>query len=440
MPDVHFARSGDVSVAYSVNGDGPIDIVYVQGAYTHLDVMWELPQYRRFCEHLGEFARVIRFDKRGMGMSDSVPGATTLETRMEDIRAVMDAVGSDRAALVGQSEGGPLSMLFAAAYPERTEALILAGAEVRERTDDEWPWGEMPEAEFEAAMASIPERMGKGLGFSHFAPDVGDVAWGREWLGKVQRNAGTPGSMEAFMRMAYEIDVRHVAPAISVPTLVFHAARDQVCHVENGRFLARTIRGACYVEVDAADHLPWFGLAEPFIGEVRAFLTGERTAPVTDRVLATILFTDIVGSTRRASELGDEGWRDVLAEHHAIVHSAVGGHGGREVDMAGDGVFATFDGPARAIRAAQEIQRRSAPLGVGIRAGVHIGEVERIGEHVAGIAVHLGARVAATAAPGEVWVSAIVPQLTPGSGIAYVDRGAYRLKGVEGEQRLYSVA
>lgn len=288
-------------------------------------------------------------------------------------------------------------------------------------------------------MASIPDRLGRGLSFNVLAPDVGDVAWGREWLGKVQRNAGTPGSMEAFMRMAYDIDVRHVAPAINVPTLVFHATRDAICHVENGRFLARTIRGATYVEADAADHLLWFGLADPFIREVRTFLTGEHATPMTDRVLATILFTDIVGSTRRATELGDQHWRDTLAQHHAIIRSAIEGHGGREVDMAGDGVFAIFDGPARAIRTAQEIGRQSAPLGIQVRAGVHTGEVERNGEQVAGVAVHLGARVAATAGPGEVWVSAIVPQLSAGSGIEYEDRGTHRFKGIPDEHRLYSV-
>jgi len=440
MPAVKFARSGDVSVAYDVNGEGPLDIVYVQGALSHLEVMWELPQFRHFCERLGEFARLIRFDKRGMGMSDRVPGATTLETRMDDIRAVMDAVGSERAALIGQSEGGPLSMLFAAAYPERTDALILAGAEVRERRDEEWPWGESSEEEFEEAIATIPERVGQGASFRHFAPSVGDVDWGREWLGKIQRNAGTPGSLEAFMRMAFDIDVRHVAPAIRVPTLVFHAVDDEICHVENGRFLARTIPGARYVEHPGADHLPWFGLADPFIAEVRSFLTGELPPPEVERVLATVLFTDIVGSTAAAARLGDVRWRQALAEHHAIVRSAVERFGGREVDMAGDGVLATFDGPARAIRCAQTVQLASKPLGLDVRAGVHTGEIERLPGGVAGIAVHIGARVAAAAGPGEVLVSAIVPQLTAGSDLAYEDRGLHGLKGVPDEMRLFAVA
>jgi len=243
VTDVQFARSGDVHVAYRVIGDGPVDLIYVQGAITRLQIGWELPQFRRYCERLAEFARVVLFDKRGMGMSDRVPGATTLEERMDDVRAVMDAVESERAALLGASEGGPLSLLFAAAHPERTVALILHGAEVRERTDDEWPWGEGTEEEFEAAMASLSERWGKGLGIRSLAPSVAGEEWAHAWMARLQVNANTPGSAEAFMRMAFDIDVRHVAPVINVPTLVLHAVGDRVCHVENGRFLARTIPG-----------------------------------------------------------------------------------------------------------------------------------------------------------------------------------------------------
>ena len=440
MPDVLFAQSGDVSVAYAVNGDGPVDIVYVEGAYTHLEVSWEVPLYRRFCERLGEFARVIRFDKRGMGMSDRVPGATTLETRMDDIRAVMDAAGSERAAVIGESEGGPLAMLFAAAHPERARALILQGAEVRERKDEEWPWGEGTPEKFEASMAAIPARWGLGGNFPFILPSLGDVSWGREYMARRQRNAATPGAWEAFARMAFDIDVRHVAPTIKVPTLIFHSQGDQVCHIENARFLARTIEGARYVETAGADHLPWAEDADRFIGEVREFLTGERESAVPDRVLATVLFTDIVGSTERATALGDVRWRELLVEHYRVIREAVAAAGGREVDMAGDGILATFDGPARAISSARAIQRASAPLGLEVRAGVHTGEIERLGDRVAGIAVHLGARVAAAAGAGEVWVSSIVPQLTAGSGISYEDRGRRMLKGIEGEQQLYSVS
>ena len=440
MPEVRFARSGDVSVAFTINGDGPVDIVYVEGAYTHLDVSWEVPIYRRFCERLGEFARVIRFDKRGMGMSDRVPGGTTLETRMDDIRAVMDAAGSERAAIIGESEGGPLAMLFAAAHPERARALILQGAEVRERKDDEWPWGEATPEEHEQWMAAIPERWGLGGNFPSILPSLGDVAWGREYMARRQRNAATPGAWEAFARMAFDIDVRHVAPTIKVPTLIFHSQGDMVCHVENARFLARTIEGARYVETAGSDHVPWAEDADRFIAEVREFLTGERESAVPDRVLATVLFTDIVGSTERATTLGDVRWRQLLAEHHRVIREAVAAAGGIEVDMAGDGILATFDGPARAISSARAIQRASAPLGLEVRAGVHTGEIERLGDDIAGVAVHLGARVTSAAGPGEVWVSSIVPQLTSGSGITYEDRGLHRLKGIEHEQQLFSVA
>jgi pimeloyl-ACP methyl ester carboxylesterase len=258
VSEVRFARSGDVDVAYRVVGDGPIDLVYVQGSLTHLEVNWDLPQFRRYCEGLAEFTRLILFDKRGMGMSDRVPGTTTLEERMDDIRAIMDAIGSERAAVMGESEGGPLAMLFAAAHPERTVALVLQGAEVRERTDDEWPWGEATPEEFEAAMATIPERFSKGLGIYQIAPSITGQEWARAWRAKVVTNAATPNSAEAFMRMAFDIDVRHVVPVINVPTLVVHATGDRVCNVENGRYLARTIKGARLVELPTDDHVPWF--------------------------------------------------------------------------------------------------------------------------------------------------------------------------------------
>ena len=238
MPQTQFARSGEVDVAYQVHGDGPIDLIYVQGAYTHLEIYWDLPAYRRYCERLAEFTRLIRFDKRGMGMSDRVPGATTLEQRMDDIRAVLDAVGSERASVMGESEGGPLSILFAAAHPDRTSSLILQGAEVRERTDEDWPWGEATVEDFEADMAELPTRWGKGGGIQFIAPSVGETTWAQEWLARVQVHAETPAAAEAFMRMAFDIDVREIAATIRVPTLILHATGDQVCHVENGRFLA----------------------------------------------------------------------------------------------------------------------------------------------------------------------------------------------------------
>ncbi|HET7737053.1 MAG TPA: adenylate/guanylate cyclase domain-containing protein, partial [Tepidiformaceae bacterium] len=354
MTDVRFARSGDVNIAYRVVGNGPIDLVYAQGSYTHLDVYWELPAFRHYCERLAEFSRLILFDKRGYGMSDRVPGATTLEERMDDIRAIMDAAGSERAAIIGESEGGPLALLFAAAHPERTRALILQGAEVRERTDQEWPWGEATQAEHEASMASLPERWGQGTGIWAIAPSVDGAEWARAWRGRLQLNAATPSAAEAFMRMAFEIDVREIVPTVNVPTLVVHAGGDRVCHVENGRYLARHIEGARLVELQTDDHVPWFD-PEPTVAEIREFLTGTREAASPNRLLVTILFTDMVTSTELAATLGDRRWRDLLEQHHAIVRRELALFDGREIDTAGDGFFATFDGPARAIRCARAI-------------------------------------------------------------------------------------
>jgi class 3 adenylate cyclase len=439
VSEVRFARSGDIDVAYRMVGDGPVDLVCVEGAYTHLEIAWELPAYRRYYERIGEFARVILFDKRGLGMSDRVPGATTLEERMDDIGAVMDAVGSERAAVLGESEGGPLSILFAAAHPERVVALVLQGAEVRELTDEEWPWGESTPEEFEEYLESIPRNWGKGVGMPWLVPSIGDPPWAREWLGKLQIHAATPSSWAAFARMAFGIDVRHVVPSINVPTLILHAVEDRVCHVENARFLARNIGGSKYVELQGGDHVPWFD-PDDTIAEIREFLTGRRETAPPDRRLATILFTDLVGSTALAAELGDRRWRDLLEQHHASVRRELARFDGQEVDTAGDGFFATFDGPARAIRCAQAIVESVRPLGLDVRAGLHTGEVELADGKIAGIAVHIGARVAARADAGEVLVSGTVKDLVAGSRLEFEDRGVSTLKGVPGEWRLFAVS
>ena len=440
MLDIRFARRGDVQVAYHVVGDGPMDIVYVQGAWSHLEVMWELPAYRRFCELLGEFARVVVFDKSGMGMSDRVPGATSLDERMDDIRAVMDAAGIESASLMGASEGAPLSMLFAAAHPARTESLILMGAEVRERKDDDWPWGEATDDEFEASMSTMSERWGKPGRFIEFlAPSQKATPWMNDWSTRLQRNANTPGGAEAFMRMAFEIDVRGIVPSIHVPTLVLHAEGDRICHVENGRYLARHIPDARYVELPGADHVPWFD-PDGAIGEIREFMTGHRVPMLPDRTLATILFTDIVRSTDRAAELGDNAWRELLEAHNALVRAELTRYRGVEVNTAGDGFLATFDGPARAIKCGREIGRQVRQLGLEVRAGVHTGEVERLGDDLAGIAIHIGARVAAMAGPGEVLVSGTVRDLVAGSGLEFTDRGSHQLRGVPGEWRVFSAS
>ena len=440
MLDIRFAQSDDVQIAYHVVGDGPIDLVYVLGAWSHLETNWELPAFRQFCERLGEFTRVILFDKRGMGMSDRVPGATPLEVRMDDIRAVMDAVGSDSAVLMGASEGGPLSMLFAAAYPERTTALILEGAEVREKTDEDWPWGESTPKDFEAAVSTYPERWGRpgGKFITYFAPSQESTPWLEDWSVRLQRNAMTPSSAAAFTRMAFEIDVRDIASSIRVPTLVIHSEGDKICHVENGRFLAREVPGARFLEVPGADHVQWF---QPDIAldEIREFLTGRRAVAVPDRVLATVLFTDIVGSTDRASSLGDASWRQLLEQHNALIRTELDRFRGVEVNTTGDGFLATFDGPARAVQCGKEIGRLLHHHGIDVRAGVHTGELERLGDDVAGIAVHIGARIAGLAGAQEVFVSSTVRDLVAGSGLEFVDRGRHVLKGVPGDWQVFAV-
>ena len=438
-PPVQYADSSGVEIAYQVLGDGPRDLVWVAGAITHLDVLWEHPGYRHFCEELASFSRLILFDKRGMGLSERTR-IGTLEERMDDVRAVMDAAGSERAALIGVSEGGPMSMLFAATYPERTQALLLIGAEVKEEKTDDWPWGEATTEEFESWMASVGERWGKGLIAPLYFPDDPDVEGLKRWFGKLQTAAMTPRDAVAFMRVGHDIDVRDVVPTVRVPTLIVHRVDDPVCHVENARYLAANIPGARYVELPGSLHIPWAGGGDEILAEVREFLTGVREAPEPNRVLATVLFTDIVGSSERATELGDRRWRELLEAHHAAVRRELERFRGREVDTAGDGFLASFDGPARAIRSARAAVDAVRGIGLDIRAGVHTGECEVIGEKLAGIAVHIGARVAGQARPGEVLVSSTVRDLVAGSGLEFEDRGQTALKGIPGEWRLFALS
>jgi len=436
---IRYAANGDIHLAYRTVGEGPPDLVLVEGALTNLEVLWDIPEYREHCEQLAAFSRLIVFDKRGMGLSDRVR-VGTLEERMDDVRAIMDDLGSESAVLMGISEGGPMSMLFAATYPERTRALILCGAEVKEETTDDWPWGESTRSDFEQYLTveSVVSRWGQGLVADYVAPSRKGDARLRELFGRVQVQSGSPHDAVAFMRMAFEIDVRHVAPSVNAPTLIVHRTDDQVCNVGNAHWLAENIRGAKYVELAGADHIPWID-GDDILEEIREFMTGVREPAEPDRVLATVLFTDIVGSTERARELGDRRWRDLLERHHDAVRRELGRFRGREVDTTGDGFFATFDGPARAIRSAKAITESVRALGLEIRAGLHTGEVELAGESVRGIAVHTGARVAALAGPSEVLVSQTVKDLVAGSGIDLEERGAHELKGVPGEWRLYAV-
>ena len=439
LPKTQYARSGDLHIAYQVTGSGPLDLVVVPGFVSHLEYQWEHPWSRRYCERLASFSRLIRFDKRGTGLSDRVGNIPTLEQRMDDVRAVMDAVGSERAALLGGSEGGPMAILFAATYPERTSALVLYGSYARRPWAPDHPFG-VTEQEWHAMIETIEKTWGEAGQPDARAPSAAGDPGYRQWWSTYQRLAASPGAAVAVMQMNKDIDVRPILPAIRVPTLVVHRMGDRVIRVEQARYLAQHIPGARLVEVPGDDHAPWVGDMDVILDEVEEFLTGTRHEADTDRVLATVLFTDIVGSTERAATLGDRKWRDVLDGYYALARRELVRFRGREIDTAGDGFFAAFDGPARAIRCAEAITAGVTPLGIGIRAGLHTGECEVMGDKVGGIAVHIGARVAGLAKPGEVLVSSTVKDLVAGSGLAFAERGIHTLKGVPGEWRLFAVS
>lgn len=439
--EIRYAKSGGVNVAYQVGGAGPADLVFVGGWISHIEAAREDPGTTRFQDSLRRFSRVVDFDKRGTGLSDRVPDAQlpTMEERMDDIRAVMDAVGLERASLLGFSEGGSLAMLFAATYPRRTANLVLWGSHASMVRRAGYPWGMTPE-EIEEAAQAYGERWGTGVGLSAFVPSRQDDPATRQWWGRFQRLAASPGAAVALLRMNAQVDVRGALSAISAPTLVLHRREDLISTVEHGRYLAEHIPGARVVEFEGADHWPWVGNMAPIVEEIEEFLTGARRGPEPERALATILFTDIVGSTERAAQLGDRTWRDVLQRHDAMVRGALARHRGREVKVVGDGFLATFDGPARGIRCASEICNNARDLGLDVRAGLHTGECELIGEDIGGLGVHIGARVAALAKPSEVLVSRTVTDLVAGAGIAFQPRGAHQLKGVPGDWELFAVA
>ena len=443
LPETRYARSGDVSIAYQLLGEGPFDVVFVPPAVSNVELGWEVPNARTFLERLASFSRVIHFDKRGTGMSDRVVGAPPLETRMDDVRAVMEAVGSDRAALVGWSEGVAMSALFAATYPERVWALVLYGGKARELRAPDYPWGEteaealrmVAEERANDPSAVVEEIVRSGMPTGS-ATEVAALA-------RMIRQSGSPGALEALSRMNMQIDIRHVLPAIRVPTLVLHNTRDRWVEVERGRDLARRIPGAAFIEFPIDGHMTPAADLPPVVAEIERFLRDvwetAAAAQERERVLATVMFTDIVGSTETAAEIGDARWRELLERHHALIRRELLRFRGREVDTAGDGFFASFDGPARAIRCACTIVQTMPDLGLQVRAGLHTGECELLGGKVAGIAVHTGARVAAKAQPGEVLVSGTVKDLVAGSGLAFRERGQHELKGIPGEWRLYAV-
>ena len=443
--ETRYALSGDVHIAYQVTGDGPVDLVFVPGFVTHMELQWKMPGFPDFLRDLGSFARLIRFDKRGTGMSDPVSGAPSLETRMDDVRAVMDAVGSRRAAFYGLSKGAAMSVLFAATYPERVAALIIRSCTPRTLWAPDFPWGRSAEAyqrEMEDALRVYGEReqarsVVRGLGMRTDEEVEAYI--------DLLRYGASPGMLGALYRMNRDIDIRDVLPTVRVPTLVLHGADDQVVPVDVGRYTAERLRAARFVELPGVGHLALGGSeADRIQIELQRFVdevweTGGWDEAEPDRMLSTVLFTDIVDSTTTAIELGDRQWRDVLERHNALVRRELMRHRGREVDSAGDGFFATFDGPARAIRCAAAIVDGVRELGLSVRAGLHTGECELADGKVAGIAVHTGARVAAHANADEILVSSTVKDLVAGSGIAFVERGVQELKGIPGEWRLFAL-
>jgi pimeloyl-ACP methyl ester carboxylesterase len=438
LPETRYAKSGDVNIAYQVFGDGPLDLVYVAGWVSNVELMWDEPLYERFLRRLASFSRLIVFDKRGTGLSDPVPldRLPTLEQRMDDVRAVLDAVGSERAALFGNSEGGQMSILFAATYPDRTSAVVTQGAFAKRIWSEEYPWAPTSVAR-EAEIREI-ESSWANLDSSALAPSTDEPF--RRRLATYIRRSASPAVGAAFLRMNNETDIRAVLPTLRVPALVLQRTGDLDVDVGNGRWIAQQIPRAKYVELPGRDHIPWTVDQDEILDEIEEFLTGVRPEPEPDRILATVLFTDVIGSTARAAELGDRRWRGLLDVHHAFVRRELDRHRGREVDTAGDGFLAIFDGPARAVRCARTLaEGMPGQVGLQIRAGVHTGECELAGGGVRGIAVHTGARVAAQAGPGEVLVSSTVRDLVAGSGIEFADRGSHTLKGVPGKWRLYAV-
>ena len=439
LPQTRYAKSGDVNIAYQVLGQGPPDLVLIPGWVSNIEIFWEEPAVVRFFTRLASFSRLILFDKRGTGLSDRVAEMPNLETRMDDARAVLDTVGSERAALFGYSEGGVLCALFAATYPNRASALIMHGSYARLTAAPDYPWG-LNEQERSAFVDQAVREWGAPIGIDMRAPSMATDERFRQWWARFLRLSASPAAFATLSHMNAQMDIRQVLPAIRVPTLILHSVNDRNLDVRGSRYLAERIPGAKLVELSGPDHVPWLSDADIVVDEVEEFLTGARHAPEPERVLATVMFTDIVGASERAAGLGDRRWHDLLDSHHALIRRQLNHFRGREIDTAGDGFLATFDGPARAVRCASTISDGVRSLGIEVRAGLHTGECEMMGDKLAGIAVHIGSRVAALARPGEVLVSSTVKDLVAGSGLSFQDRGIQSLKGIPGEWRLFAVA
>lgn len=434
----HYADSHGVNIAYQVYGEGPVELVLVPGFVSHVELLSEEPSTARFLRRLTSFSRLAVFDKREQGLSDRLGRPPTLEEAMDDLKAVIEAVGFERPALFGVSEGGPMSALYAATYPAQVSALIFFGTFARMVSAPDFPHG-IAEAAMDRWGEVVQRDWGGPVALDLWAPSrVGDRDFER-WWARLLRQGTSPSGAIALMDLYREMDVRPILPTIDAPTLVLHRGGDRMVPAAQGRYIAEAIPGARYVELGGEDHLPFAGDLDEAIDEVEEFLVGSRRATESERALATILFTDIVGSTEKAAELGDRSWRQLLERHDAAVRRQLGLYRGREVKTMGDGFLATFDGPGRAIRCACAVQEEVAGLGIEVRAGIHTGEVELIGDDVGGMAVNIGARIGALAGAGEVLVSSTVRELVVGSGLEFADRGMQSLKGAPGEWRLFAI-
>jgi class 3 adenylate cyclase len=434
-----YADSSGVSIAYQVHGEGELDLVFVPGFVSHVELLWEHPSVARFLRRLGSFARLIVFDKRGQGLSDRPADPPTLEESMDDLRAVLEAAGCERPAVLGVSEGGPMSMLFAATHPQQVASLVLYGTYARMVRSSDYPIG-LPADALDRWAEMMRREWGGPVGIRYWAPSVvGDVQAER-WWARLLRQGTSPAGAVALIDLYREIDVRGALSSIDVPALILHREDDPVVHPAQGRFLAERIPGSRLVTLPGSDHLAWTEGQDALLDEIEEFLTGSRHTHEPERALATVLFTDIVSSTETAARVGDRRWRELLERHDTIVRRQLAAHRGREVKTMGDGFLATFDGPGRAIRCASAVSEAVHEIELEVRAGIHTGEVELIGDDVGGMAVNIGARIGALAAPGEVLVSSTVRELVVGSGLEFAERGSHTLKGAPGQWRLFAVA
>ena len=436
-PETHFAENDGVNIAYQVFGDGPGDMVFIHGMFSNLDILWEEPRVARFLLALGRLARVILIDRRGTGLSDRVT-PSAFEVNMDDIRAVMDAAGSSQASLVGYSEGACICALFAATYPERTRSLITIGGYARWAKSDDFPHGTSLE-DIEQWFETVELQWGKPLSIEFTSPTLVNDEPYRHWMARFFRSSVSKSAALALFKTGLDMDLRAILPAISVPTLVLQSSRDLTTPLESGRDFAERIPGAELIEMDSDDHSPWASCSETILREMERFLGEASSTQVIDRVLVTVLFTDIVDSTRLAAELGDQKWSDLLEDHHKRIRHELEIFRGHEVKTTGDGFHATFDGPARAIQCAAAIRNSTRQLGLNLRIGLHSGECEMRGESLEGVAIHMAARVSGMAAGGDILVSRTVKDLVAGSGIEFEDIGTHSLKGIPDEHQIFKV-